>query len=74
MTAATPFRSTGLFSGGIGRFSGPGIPAMMIAQMTPALIAATVAMTWVRPEEFMASGDIAPYLRDGLGVEVGLVW
>ncbi|MCP3990920.1 MAG: DUF3367 domain-containing protein, partial [Actinomycetia bacterium] len=42
--------------------------------MTPALIAATVAMTWVRPEEFMASGDIAPYLRDGLGVEVGLVW
>ena len=48
--------------------------SMTVAQTAPPLVAATVTLTWVDSDQFTASGDIAPYIRDGLGAELGSVW
>ena len=44
------------------------------AQLAPALVAAVVALRWFRPAHFVAAGDVAPYVREGLDAELGSVW
>ena len=48
--------------------------SMVMAYVGPALLAITATITWFQPGRFIASGDIAPYIRDGLAPELGSVW
>ncbi|MFC1437426.1 hypothetical protein ABUW04_04085 [Streptacidiphilus sp. N1-10] len=40
----------------------------------PAFLAAVMPLTWYRPGRYFATGDVGPFVRDGLAAELGSVW
>ena len=48
--------------------------SLALGYAVPVTAASAATLTWFRRGEFVAAGDIGPYLRNGLASELGTVW